>query len=286
MDKAAYKEEVAKAFERAAPEYDQGTVDFFSPMGRRLVELVAPRPGERILDIGCGRGACLIPAARAVGPSGRAVGIDIAPAMVDHAWAEARQLGLEQVEVRQMDAEQPAFEPNSFDVVTGSFSVIFLPDAVGSLARYAPLLAPGGRLGFTSPVFTEDTFPFLPPFFTPLIPESVLRELPAEWHPRNLARRVNGWLGDDSRISAALTRIGFTGVKVVDEPVTMRTRSGRDWVAWSHTQGMRLLWERLDETRRRRLADDITAALDAQCDSDGIIALDMPVRYVLAETAR
>ncbi|WP_256339245.1 methyltransferase domain-containing protein [Streptomyces sp. 2224.1] len=76
-------------------------------MGRRLVDLAAPRPGERLLDVGCGRGAALFPAARAVGPAGRVVGIDIADTMIEAARAEAARAGADNVELLVMDAERP-----------------------------------------------------------------------------------------------------------------------------------------------------------------------------------
>ena len=63
--------QVARLFAELAPVYDSSGVEFFGPMARRLVELLAPRPGERALDIGCGRGAASLPLAEAVGPRAR-----------------------------------------------------------------------------------------------------------------------------------------------------------------------------------------------------------------------
>ncbi|MCO6008422.1 methyltransferase domain-containing protein [Actinoallomurus purpureus] len=283
MDTREYKGKVVETFHRAAPSYDRGGVEFFSPMGRRLVELAAPRATERVLDVGCGRGACLFPAAEVVGSSGKAVGIDIAPGMVEHVRREALERGLGQVEVRLMDAERPEFEEASFDVVTGSFSIIFLPEAASVLPRYARLLIPGGRLAFTSPIFTEDTFPFLPPMFTEIITDDFLSEIPDEWRPRAVARRVSGWLQDESDIVGTLRGAGFREVRILDEVVPMDVSSGRDWVAWSHTQGMRLLWQWLSPDPTRRLEERIVAALEAERDAEGRIRIETPVRYVLAE---
>jgi O-methyltransferase / aklanonic acid methyltransferase len=141
-------------------------------MGKRLVEYAAPQLGDRVLDIGCGRGACLFPAAELVGPGGHVLGIDIAAAMIRETAAEAARQGMTNVDLRLLDAQQLDLPARSFDLITGSYSVIFLPDAPAAMGAYAELLADNGRIAFTSPVFTEDTFPFLPPVFTQLIPRS------------------------------------------------------------------------------------------------------------------
>ena len=73
---------VAAVFERAARVYEPAGVDFFNRMGRRLVELSHVARGEQVLDLGCGRGASLFPAAAAVGPTGHVLGLDLAPTMV------------------------------------------------------------------------------------------------------------------------------------------------------------------------------------------------------------
>lgn len=286
MDTAAYKTKVTDAFNRAAATYDRMGVEFFTPMGRRLVERAAPRPGERVLDIGCGLGATLLPAAGLVGPAGHALGIDIAPAMVKEARREAARQGVRNVELRVMDGEHPDLPVRSFDLVLGSYSVIFLPDARAALARYAGLLAEGGRIGFTSPVFTRDTFPFLPPMFTELIPLDLLRLLPESWHPEQLHRQLHSWLEHPADLTAALERAGFTDVEIADEPVRMTAVSGEAWVDWSHTQGMRLLWQHLPEAEAAALRTRLVTALDALRDGDGPVRIEVPVRYVTATVAR
>jgi O-methyltransferase/aklanonic acid methyltransferase len=286
VDADAYKATVAAAFDGAAARYDRSGVTFFTPMGRRLVERVAPKPGERVLDVGCGRGACLFPAAAAVGPDGHVLGIDIAPAMVEEAAREAAELGLSHVDVRQMDGERPDLPPASYDVVTASYSVIFFPDAVPALTRYADLLCGGGRIGFTSPVFTDETFPFLPPVFTELIPSSLLLNLPPEWHPENLRRRFNRWLGDVVELKRTMHTAGYADVKVVDEPVDMVASSGRAWVDWSHTQGMRLLWQHLPERESASLRTRLITALDGMREDDRPLTIPVPVRFVVATVVR
>ncbi|MFB7931272.1 MULTISPECIES: class I SAM-dependent methyltransferase [Streptomyces] len=284
MDKTKYKSTVTEAFNNAAATYDQLGVEFFTPMGRRLVERADPRPGQRVLDVGCGRGASLFVAAERVGPSGHVLGIDIAPAMVEEARRQAAALGARQVEVRVMDGEHPDFPPASFDVVTGSYSLIFLPDAPAALPRYAALLRPGGRIAFTSPVFTEDTFPFLPPVFTELIPERLLRNLPADWRPDALKRRFNSWLQDTGDLTRTMIDAGFEDVEIADEHIDLRAPDGETWVDWSHTQGMRLLWQHLPEYENRQLRHRLTTELD-RLRGEGPLHLPTPVRFVSASIA-
>ena len=62
------KQAVRDAFALAAPSYDRVGPAFFQTFGRRLVELADIRPGMSVLDVGCGAGAALLPAAEAAGP--------------------------------------------------------------------------------------------------------------------------------------------------------------------------------------------------------------------------
>lgn len=279
------KTEVSRTFQAAADRYDGGEVSFFSPMGRRLIEHAGPRAGERVLDIGCGHGACTFAAAEAVGSAGSVVGIDIVPAMVSWVAAEARTRGLRQVSATVMDAECPGFPAASFDVVTGGFSVIYLAGGLDVLCRYASVLAPGGRFAFSVPVFDDEHIPFLPHLFTEIITDAVLDEVPARWRPREFHQRLTGWLTDPGVIAASLAEAGFEFTSMSAEPMPMVTRSGAAWVAWSRTHGMRLLWERLSPASRARLEHTIIERLDAQRRPDGLITMDLPVRFVVARTA-
>jgi O-methyltransferase/aklanonic acid methyltransferase len=286
MDPTTYKATVTAAFNDAAASYDQYGVEFFTPMGRRLVEIADPRPGQRVLDIGCGRGAALFPAANLVGPTGRVLGIDIAPAMVEEARREASRQGATNVDVRVLDGEAPDLPTASFDVITGSYSVIFLPDAPAALARYAKLLDNDGKIVFTSPIFRSDTFPFLPPVFTDIIPRTLLRNLPPEWQPEQLIRRFNSWLENVEDLRSTMTGAGFSDVVIVDEPVELVAESGTTWVDWSHTHGMRLLWQHLPPAESRQLRERLITALDAMREDGGPLRLEVPVRYVSARVSR
>ena len=110
---------VVALWERAAATYET-EVPYFTLMGERVVAHAALAPGEEVLDVACGKGAALLPAAVAVGAAGHVIGIDIVPAMVDAARTAARAAGLDNVEVAVMDGEELEFEPAGFDVVIGN----------------------------------------------------------------------------------------------------------------------------------------------------------------------
>jgi precorrin-6B methylase 2 len=64
-----------------------------SPLGLRAIDALAPRPGEVVLDVGCGAGQTVLQLAERVGPQGRVIGIDIAPRLIAIARERAARLG-------------------------------------------------------------------------------------------------------------------------------------------------------------------------------------------------
>jgi arsenite methyltransferase len=105
------------------------------------------RPGERGLDVGCGPGFLACELGHEVGPSGRIVGLDESPEMLDAARARITREGLtDRVEVRQGDAVRLDFPTASFDFVTVVQVYLYVADVAGALAEAARVLRPGGRL--------------------------------------------------------------------------------------------------------------------------------------------
>lgn len=109
------------------------------PLGRRAMAALAPRPGERALDIGCGGGETTLDLSRAVAPDGAVVGVDLSAAMLAFA---------ERVRFVQADAEVHAFEPASFDIAFSRFGVMFFADPVAAFVNIHRSLKFGGRLAF------------------------------------------------------------------------------------------------------------------------------------------
>jgi len=103
--------------------------------------------GETVLDHACGAGLDLLLAARRVGPSGKAVGVDMTPAMREQATAAAAQAGLSDVvEVREGLFEDLPVADASVDVVISNGVVNLSPDKPRVFREIARVLRPGGRL--------------------------------------------------------------------------------------------------------------------------------------------
>lgn len=121
--------------------------------------------GATVLDIGCGAGMDLLLAARRVGPGGRAIGVDMTPAMRARALAGAAALGLHHVEVRTGDATRLPVDDCSIDVVISNGVLNLVPEKARAVAEMARVLKPGGRLQIADIVIGEP------------LPESALRDL-------------------------------------------------------------------------------------------------------------
>jgi SAM-dependent methyltransferase len=103
-------------------------------------------PGERVLDLGSGAGTDSLVAAQMVGPEGHVTGIDMTPEMLAKARAAAEEMGAENVEFVESEAEQLPFADGSFDVVISNGVIDLIPDKDAVFGELFRVLKPGGRI--------------------------------------------------------------------------------------------------------------------------------------------
>jgi arsenite methyltransferase len=104
------------------------------------------RPGETVVELGAGAGFDAILAAQRVGPTGQVIGVDMTPAMLDKARANARLLGLSGVEFRQGFLEELPVDDATADVVISNGVINLSPDKRAAFREIARVLKPGGRI--------------------------------------------------------------------------------------------------------------------------------------------
>lgn len=263
---------VAGVFDRAAATYDRVGVEFFQPIGRFLVSRTDPQPGERVLDVGCGRGASAIPAAEAVGPTGSVLATDLAPSMVADMRRATGDLPWLSVEVG--DAEKP--HDGRFDIVQAGLVLFFLPSLDAALARYRDLLAGGGRLGFTW--FGEPDTRWEPVF------AALAADLPEGERP-STRTPGQGPFVSVSRMHDHLSGRGWTDVTTETLVHEVRVRDADHWFEWTWSQGFRFVLEKLEARHLLAAARDrVSRLLEEMAARDGGLAWRAEVHATLART--
>jgi arsenite methyltransferase len=123
----------------------KATIASFAGTGNPF-SLGALRPGEHVVDVGSGGGIDSLIAAKMVGPSGRVIGIDMTPAMLDKARTSAAAADMTNVEFREGFGESLPVEDAWADVVISNGVLNLMPDKDAALREMARVLKPGGRL--------------------------------------------------------------------------------------------------------------------------------------------
>jgi SAM-dependent methyltransferase len=157
------------------------------------------RPGDRVLDLGSGGGIDSFLAARRVGPTGRVIGVDMTPEMLQRARDAAARMGLDNVEFRLGEIEHLPVAENEIDVILSNCVINLSPDKARVFREAYRVLKPGGRLAVSDIVATAP------------IPAALRSEVEA------LSGCVSGAAPVDT-LQTMLEEAGFTDVQVSVRP--------------------------------------------------------------------
>ncbi len=267
---AETKAVIAAAFDNSADSYEQVGVEFFAPLGAELVRRVAPQPGERVLDLGCGRGHCLFPAAEAVGPSGSVIGTDLSPRMVELCAAEVDRRGLTQARVQLGDASDPDFPAGSFDVVTAGMVMFFVPEPRKTMPLVAALLRPGGR-------FAMSSFGPSDPKFDETMGILYSHRIGPPWEPN-----PDKPFDTHDTMTEMLTDAGFTGVEITELQHDIVFPDPDGYWAWVGSHGGRIMIDQVLPENLPAARADVYAMWEPHREADGSLIHRSRARFSTA----
>lgn len=268
-------DQLARLFDQLADGYDRAALRFFPFAADRLVQRLAPRPGEKILDVATGTGAVAVALAQRLTGNGRVMAVDISERMLDRAYANVRRMALHNVDLHPMDATALEFRSGYFDAVACSFGLFFMPDMVEALREWRRVLRPGGRIALTG---------FGPGAFQPAVADycRTLRDCggpdltPADFPWQRLATA--------DVFAALLGAAGFEAVECGTEQLGYHLHNTLEWwdIVWG--SGFRGPLVQLDAARLEQFRERHLAQVGALF-TDGTLWLDVPVMFASARVA-
>ncbi len=229
FDPVHYKTTTREQWQTAAEAWHRWNptlTKWLGPATELMLDMAQVKKGYRILDIAAGAGEQSITAAKRVGPGGYVLATDLAPKILEYALELAREKGITNIEVKEMDGENLTLPDNSFDTVISRVGLIFFPDQEKALKEMWRVLKPGGYVAAIV-YSTVDKNKF---FSTPV---SIIRRR-AQLPPPLPGQPGPFSLGEKGILEKAFSKAGFINVRsrFVDAPVLME--SAKDCVKFEY----------------------------------------------------
>lgn len=244
------------------------------PMTLRLLAGLELKPGDRVLDVGCGTGDTTLALACVVGAE-HVVAIDPVAEMIDTGRARAAAMALSAVDFRVTPVEEATFSEGSFAGVCARWSLIFCEDVVGQLRRIRSWLAPGGRLAMAAWTPQPET-----PGFE-AVNRALNRRLDLPPLDPNKPGRIH--LSDPGQLRDAIHAAGFDGIRIERVPLSVVTRDGDEFWRMMCAMGGALsrVLEELDESHCASIRDEVIESVEAHRVGD-VLRIPAPAQAAFA----
>jgi ubiquinone/menaquinone biosynthesis C-methylase UbiE len=245
-------------------------------VSERLVELLAPRPGQTIVDLAAGPGDTGFLAAPLVRPGGRLVTTDVAPEMLDTARRRAAELGLDDVEFRIEDIAALSFDDATVDGILCRWGLMLVPDIDAAAAEIRRVLRADGRAALAVWGSPDENDWMTAPGRSALELGLVERPDPAAPGPFRLSA--------DGALAAVLRSAGLTVETVEEVRLVWRSPSLDEW--WDAVKDtsrmLSTLLERLTADEAQAVRDGAERRLAAWIGANGSVAVPGVARVALA----
>ena len=188
------------------------------PFGEAALAAAAPRPGERVIDVGCGCGDTSIEIARSVGETGRVLGVDVSQPMLEVARSRAASINRANVSFENADASEAAL-PSETDLLFSRFGVMFFGQPSNAFRHLRKSLRTGGRCVFVCWRAPRDNPWAMAPLSAARTAMGVTPAPSDPYAPGPFA------FADRERVHALLSEAGFDAIRIerLDVPLSLGT---------------------------------------------------------------
>ncbi|MBA3604614.1 MAG: class I SAM-dependent methyltransferase [Actinomycetota bacterium] len=258
-----------------------------APVGELLFAAARLRPGEAVLDVGCGTGPTTYAAAAMVAPGGRLVGLDVSATMLDAARSADSAGGRTSTPIEWVAADATTWPgaAASFDVVISRFGVMFFADVASAFANLARMTAAEGRLAMVVWPRRSESEIFEVPLAAALRAlagaDVAVEEPPPDQGPFSLSDRAG--------VTTMLHASGWADVEWAPHDLSLAVGGGLAPAAAAEASmavgPARIIVADIDDAATRLVGEAITQEYEARTDDAGHVVLGARVVVVTANRA-